>query len=290
MQVKIVVGTLAFMVTMVILGFAALREPNRLRAFTLAAEGRSIENGARIYFANCATCHGIEGQSQECYDAASGAPLDCVGLPLNNPLLICGDKPDKLGPFGINWEGTKRSYIESTIAAGRVGTQMPTWSEEFGGPMRDDQIYDVASFILNWEGEWFDEDGNCGIIESPYWPEEVEEFLTYEKISLGDPVNGELLYTTYTCIICHGNMDDPSSATIGPWLGDIAERGGEQVPGQVADQYIYRSILYPNEFIAPQCPIGPCAGPPSAMRQTFAFDMPANPQDLADLLAYLLRE
>ena len=275
------------MLTMIILGFAALREPARLEAFALAEEGRAIENGARIFYGNCATCHGIEGKAQECFDAASGEPTECIGLPLNNPLLICGDSPPKLGPEGVDWEGTKRSYIESTVAAGRVGTQMPTWSEEFGGPMRDDQVHDVTSFVLNWEGEWFDDNGNC-IYVTFEWPETVEEYLALDEISPGDASNGEALYTSYTCIVCHGNLDDPSSATIGPWLGDIAERGDEIVPGQAADQYIYRSILYPNEFIAPECPTGPCAGPPSAMRQTFAFDMGANPQDMADILAYLL--
>lgn len=287
MQVKVIIGTIAFMLTMIILGFAALREPARLAAFALAEEGRSIENGARIFYGNCATCHGVEGKAQECYDAASGEPINCVGLPLNNPLLICGDTPPKLGPEGVDWEGTKLSYIESTIAAGRVGTQMPTWSEEFGGPMRDDQIHNVASFVLNWEGEWLDESGNC-IYVTFEWPETVDEFLALDEISPGDPTNGEALYTSYTCIVCHGSIDDASSATIGPWLGDIAERGGTRVEGESAEQYIYRSILYPNEFIAPDCPTGPCTGPPSAMRQTFAFDMGSNPQDMADIIAYLL--
>jgi mono/diheme cytochrome c family protein len=289
MQVKIIIGTIAFMLTMIILGFAALREPARLAAFAVAEEGRAIENGARLFYGNCATCHGIEGKAQECFDAASGEPIACVGLPLNNPLLICGDTPVKLGPEGVDWEGTKRSYIESTIAAGRVGTQMPTWSEEFGGPMRDDQIHNVASFVLNWEGDWVLPDGTCNIFTID-WPETVEEFLALDEIAAGDAANGEALYTSYTCIVCHGSIDDESSATIGPWLGDIAERGGDQVEGQAADQYIYRSILYPNEYIAPDCPTGPCTGPPSAMRQTFAFDMGSNPQDMADVLAFLLGE
>jgi mono/diheme cytochrome c family protein len=275
---------------MVILGFAALREPARLTAFALAEEGRSIENGARIYFANCAACHGVEGRALTCFDAASSESIDCVGLPLNNPWLICGDTPVKLGPEGVDWEGTKRSYIEATVASGRPGTQMSTWSEEFGGPLRDDQIRDVASFVLNWEGEWFVESDSCGIIDPGPWPETVEEFLALDDIDPGDAANGELLYTTHTCIICHGNMEDPNSATIGPWLGDIAARGNTQIPGQSAAQYIYRSILYPNEFIAPDCPTGPCFGPPSAMRQTFALDLLGNPQELADFLAYLLAQ
>ena len=285
MQVKIIIGTISFMLTMIILGFAALREPARLEAFAAAEVGRSVETGARIFYSNCATCHGVQGKAQECYDSASGEPKACVGLPLNNPILICGDRPPKLD--AINYAGTKRAFVEGTIAAGRPGTQMPTWSERFGGPMRDDQIQNVAAFVLNWEGDWFKEDGTCNYVTFE-WPETVDEYLALDEISPGVAANGEALFTSYTCVVCHGSMDGSSPATIGPSLIGIAERAGTQVEGESAEQYIYRSILYPNEFIAPDCPTGPCTGPPSAMRQTFAFDMGNNPQDMADIIAYLL--
>ena len=66
MPVKILIGTASFMLTMIILGFAALREPARLQTFTNTAEGRSIETGAATFYANCATCHGIEGKAEFC--------------------------------------------------------------------------------------------------------------------------------------------------------------------------------------------------------------------------------
>lgn len=279
MQVKIVIGTISFMLTMIILGFAALREPARLEAFAAAEGGRAIENGARIFVNNCATCHGADGMAQNCVNAA-GEPIACQGLPLNNYFLLCGDRPQRLED--LRWQSTKQALIETTIAAGRPGTVMPTWSEEFGGPMRDDQVQDAAAFVLNWEDEEL-----CANEPVPYpWAEDVEEELA--KHEPGDPARGEELYTSYTCVVCHGNLADESSATIGPWLGDIAERGDEQVPGQSAAQYVYDSILYPNDFIAPECPTGPCAGPPSSMRQDFRYAMADTPQDMADILAYLL--
>ena len=67
MQVKVVIGTIAFMLTMIVLGYAALREPERLAAFTEAREGRTIETGANIYINNCASCHGNEGKAEELY-------------------------------------------------------------------------------------------------------------------------------------------------------------------------------------------------------------------------------
>ena len=282
MQVKIIIGTISFMLTMMILGFAALREPARLEVYSLAFEGRSIETGAHIFESNCATCHGVEGRAEECYDT-SGNQIGCVGLPLNNQLLLCdveGSRTDVL-----EWDGTIEAYIQNAIAAGRVGTQMPTWSERFGGPMRDDQIQDVAAFVLNWHT---DEMCSAPIVTFD-WPDTIDDFLALEEITTpGDVTNGEALYLSYGCIGCHGNMAEGSINNIGPWLGDIATRGGDIIEGYTAEQYIYESILNPNAYIAAECPNGPCTGPPSAMLNTFAGRMAGTPQDMSDLITYII--
>ena len=287
MQVKVVIGTIAFMLTMIVLGYAALREPERLEHFTAAREGRTVETGAKLYYDNCATCHGVEAVAQECYDSA-GNSIACQGLPLNSYFLVCGDQPARLEQ--TLFEGTKEQFIERTVAAGRNGTAMIAWSERYGGPMRDDQVKDVAAYVLNFANEEF-----CA--EEPIsfnWPELAEDLQVLENEDFvaapGDAENGAALYTSYACNSCHGNLEDSSSATVGPWLGDIAEIGATRVEGQTALQYVYHSILYPNDFISPECPTGPCVGPPSAMVQDLAFRMSSNPQDMIDILAYLVGE
>jgi len=290
MQVKIVIGTVAFMLTMIILGYAALREPARLEEFSEARVGRSIETGAKIYTDNCATCHGVEGRAEECYDAA-GESQACQGLPLNSYFLVCGDPSARMDQ--TNFEGTKEQFIERTVAAGRSGTVMPAWSTRYGGPMRDDQVANVAAFVLNWASEDF-----CA--EEPVtfpWPETVDEYLEmevtdpYEYTTMEpDPERGADLYENeYACFSCHGFPEEPGSNQVAPWLGDIAEVGATRVEGQSAAQYVYESILNPNAFIAPDCPTGPCAEP-SAMPGDFAFRMAnesTDPQHMADILAYL---
>ena len=287
MQVKVVIGTIAFMLTMVILGYAALREPERLEHFTGAREGRTIETGAKIYFDNCATCHGTEGRAENCVDAA-GETVGCQGLPLNNYFLVCGDTPERLSQS--QFEGTKEQFIERTIAAGRNGTVMPAWSTRYGGPMRDDQVQNVAAYVLNYANEEF-----CAVEPSRFdWPESIDDFLSMETDEFvaesGDPENGAALYVSYGCSGCHGNIDEPGSNSQGPWLGEIEEVGATRVEGQTAQQYVYHSILDPNAFIAPDCPNGPCLSP-SAMPKDFATRMGLNtPQDMIDLLAFLLGE
>jgi mono/diheme cytochrome c family protein len=262
-----------------------LREPERLAAFTEAREGRTIETGANIYINNCATCHGVEGRAEDCSDAAGNA-ITCQGLSLNNYFLVCGDAPERLAQ--TRFEGTKEQFVERTVAAGRSGTVMPAWSARYGGPMRDDQVLNVAAFVLN-----FANDELCAQEPVSFpWPDAVDDFLnmaTPEFTAVpGDAENGAALYESYGCANCHGNVAEAGSNQLGPWLGDIAEVGATRVEGQTALQYVYTSILYPNDFISPECPTGPCTGPPSLMVQDLAFRMATNPQDMVDMLAYLV--
>lgn len=282
MQVKIVIGTISFMLTMIILGFAALREPARLEESTLAFEGRSIETGAQIFQGNCATCHGVNGKAEECYDAGGNA-IGCQGLPLNNAGLLCGDTSQRMA--ALEWEGSKQAFIEQVVAAGRVGTVMPTWSSDFGGPMREDQVKNAAAFVLNWESEAL-----CAEPVITYeWPESVDDFLA--EFPDGDAANGEALFVVpYGCSGCHGSPDGTIPAAVGPDLSQIAVEGATRIEGYSAAQYIYESILEPNAFIAPDCPNGPCASPSGMQATNFAGRMAPSPQDVADILAFLLQE
>lgn len=279
MQVKVVIGTIAFMLTMIILGYAALREPERMAAFTGAREGRTIETGAKLYISNCASCHGIEAQAEVCEDA-SGNSIACTGLPLNSYFLVCGDQPERLTQ--TKFVGSKQQFIERTIAAGRSGTIMPAWSDQYGGAMRNDQVKNVAAYVLNFANDELCAEEPVG----PEWAESIEDFLA--SVEPGDTANGADLYQSYGCAGCHGDVAVDGSAGVGPWLGEIGEVGATRVEGQTAAQYIYDSILAPDLFIAPDCPNGPCAGPPSGMPG--GFDTRISDQDMADLLAFLVGE
>lgn len=276
MQVKIIIGTIGFMLTMIIVGFLSLREPARLAAFTNAYAGRSVENGAEIFFDNCSTCHGINGRAQECFDPSSGEPTGCQGLPLNNAQLVCGVRSPRMEAMG--WASSKHDFIRSTIAAGRPWNGMPTWGEQFGGPLQQNQVEDLTLFVLNWENEELCEEPAEAVEDE--WPAVVSD------LPEGDPANGEQLYAvTFGCQACHGDVTQEGTNTIGPWLGNIEEVGAERREGYTAADYVYESILHPNAFIAPECPTGPC-GEPSGMPPDFGVRM--TQQDMADVLAFLL--
>ena len=275
MQVKVVIGTISFMLAMIILGFATLLEPARLQRTTEAFLGRQIESGAALYQNNCATCHGVAGKAEACF-SPSGEEIACVGLPLNNAALLCGDPSQRMVQIG--WENSKHDFIFQTISAGRPGTLMPTWSTDFGGPLEQHQIEQLTLFILNWA----EDPALCGddvVIDTVEWPESADD------LPEGDAANGAELYETVapSCLSCHGDPGTPGSNAVGPWLGNIGNEAGDRVDGQSAEQYLYESILEPNKFISGGCPAGDC---PAAMPPTFGLSL--SEQDMADLIAHYL--
>lgn len=208
------------------------------------------------------------------------------------------------------WSGDKEGFVNNAIAAGRAGGVMPIWGQEYGGPLQENEVRNVTKYVLNFESEEL-----CDVVPFNFpWPADFagladmtdadivldpgQEFDTTQfPISLeGDPVRGESLYKeTYVCSSCHGVPEDASTAGgSGPWHGDYAENVGARIglsnidgdyTYENVEDYTYRSILYPSEFIVDTYP-----GPPSAM-PIYAEDqrMSATPSDMVDIMAYLLQ-
>lgn len=74
--------------------------------------------GAQIYSANCEVCHGDRGQGN-------------IGATLRK-----------------DWSGINpEAFIEATVARGVAGSRMPAWAQSNGGPLTNQQIADVTSYI-----------------------------------------------------------------------------------------------------------------------------------------------
>jgi len=77
--------------------------------------------GALLYDHNCAVCHGLNGEGR-------------IGATLTK-----------------NWGSIRPDLaIRSTIVEGVSGTAMPAWSQENGGPLSENEIDDIVSFILSF--------------------------------------------------------------------------------------------------------------------------------------------
>jgi mono/diheme cytochrome c family protein len=265
-------GTFAFIGAVVVLIVMSALEPARMESFTRSYESRRIEEGASIFESSCRPCHGPQGE---------GTPL---GPALNRADLFNGEYLTAAG-----WSGTLDDFLSSTIAAGRPlpteGTdfqqRMPTWSENFGGPLRIDQIENVVAFIMNWG-----ERAVAGIE-----PTETTEDLMmgsdiFVELPEGDSAAGQVLAEqTLGCTACH------TLTAVGPsWeatdgLPGIGVRGGIRIQqdnytgnATSSDQYLIESVVETNIHIVE-------GFQPGIMPSDFGERVTL--QDMADLLAFL---
>jgi mono/diheme cytochrome c family protein len=77
MENRILVGVVAFVAIMVLVGWVAINENARMASFARQFEARSVERGAALFAANCTSCHGTGG-----YGITNIAPG------LNNPAFF----------------------------------------------------------------------------------------------------------------------------------------------------------------------------------------------------------
>lgn len=128
------------------------------------AEG-DPQRGGQLFAENCAVCHGIDGQGR-------------IGASLRQ---FSGIDPGKV--------------VAQTIAQGISGSVMPSWGADYGGPLSDQDIADIVSYILKvFNGT-----------------QPIEPFPTYEPPVItrlpdmkGDPSAGAVVFAE-NCRPCHGD-------------------------------------------------------------------------------------
>jgi len=262
---EIILGTILVFASAVILIYYGLNEEDRMAKAAEEQQAQAIEVGATLFEINCTGCHGPKGEG-------------ITGLcpPLNDQNFFT----NRLNEVG--WSGSLEDYIISTVSSGRATSTrpdqyagqgkpaMPAWSDEFGGPLRPDQIHDIAQYILNWEATAKGEVVIEGLPTPTPRPEE-----------LADPVaRGLQVYLDRGCGGCH-TLDGLSAGVVGPNLTQIGTVAATRVPGQSAEQYIHESILNPGAHVVE-------GYPDNVMPRNFGELIP--PEQLDDLIAFLLAQ
>jgi len=108
------------------LGIPGIPGTSRLTAETEAQAVASVERGYNIFQANCARCHGAQGQGG-------------IGPVLNDQMKLF----NHLNP----------AYIQTVLfsggryVCGNPNSLMPVWSDANGGPLNYQQIADLIAFI-----------------------------------------------------------------------------------------------------------------------------------------------
>lgn len=112
--------------TLILVGAIAVytwRESARLVRAAAALTSENVQRGASTYQAQCAACHGTQGEGG-------------VGPALNNRTVL---------------KNTLDSVFFSVIRSGVPGTKMPAWSVDYGGPLTDEGVREVVAFLRAWE-------------------------------------------------------------------------------------------------------------------------------------------
>jgi len=145
-QINAMIGLM--FLTFAILGAYFLYEGRREDKATEELTERNAERGARLFVANCRTCHGMEGEG-------------AVGPTLNTQAFAVVEEfnqehiSEAFGLGGlpeITSVGDSQSierFLTSTISCGRAGTAMPTWGQANGGPLSTRQVENIVLMITN---------------------------------------------------------------------------------------------------------------------------------------------
>lgn len=210
-------------------------EDTRLERKRAKAVGLSIERGALLYREHCRSCHGNRGEG-----------VGQLGPPLGDAHFFTKRREE----VGVQF--TLREYIVSTTEYGRMmGTKpiyagngstavMPPWSNRFGGPLRSDEIADLATFVLNWKATAIGE-VVLPVLELPKMDSSDSRALQLGKKVFVDQ-----------CAGCHAFQGTPSQTEKGPNLTTIAETGSKRRENMDAFEYIKESVLVPDRYRLPE--------------------------------------
>lgn len=395
MENRILVGIVAFVGIMVLVGWVGIKENARMQSFADMYHARSVERGALLFAHNCATCHGNEGLGLGGRGPALNSPhffgfnyfaefdnqidaltseentlnaeldalreelvsgnvndnrraeilerreaittritgedglhaqieaLNADKIALADQLLPATDNGYPLtisadgavdGVFSrtsqVNWGSTLYNFIFTTLVHGRPTSisywggdvQMVSWSQTGGGALRNDELDDLANFIMSWDkgNSWTVEDalsvrqyaivpglGDAGeVVGEPAGSDVAAIIQNIQDEGLsGDATRGEGLYSgrvttqlgaRLSCSGCHaGGIAAPDGALV--WDNTLNERLNEaQFADYTPEQYVVESIVRPSDYIVD--------GHGASMPSNFGTTM--SPQDIADVVAY----
>ncbi|HET9221526.1 MAG TPA: c-type cytochrome [Roseiflexaceae bacterium] len=222
---NLTIATIFLLGATLLLGFIWVRENSVLAQRGARFQGALVARGARDYEQYCASCHGLTGEG----GVRNGAPQ------INN-LPTTLQETDRLdGPTGIVAKyGTVRNFVEATITSGVRGTAMPRWSVRLGGPLRDDQIRDIASYVQGW---WAPEGVKSANISADAAAAAATFKRTEQERDLAANPNatpaerGQIIFAGQ-CASCH-NLNDQDSAVPAPGLGGLFGPDGTAAFGKV---------------------------------------------------------
>jgi mono/diheme cytochrome c family protein len=300
--IRIITGLIAFLMMLSVCVVVGITDQTLLNVRDAEFKARSIEAGAKVYGNQCSRCHGVEGEG-----------VEGLGPALSNVSFV-GEitiDEDAAGAQSIRtvtrsarmeqlgWTGTLKDYIKGVTAAGipikssnAWDVNHPTFGQRFGGNLRDDEIENIANFVVNFGLKPLADDQAI----LPPAPGEGQTARPTAVPLTPEQEAGKAVYEKAGCTACHAIRGVGNQGAVGPSLNKIGSESDEivasedyktKVTGQPAattgEEYIRQSILHPGAYIYPKCPQGPC---PAGVMPAI-YEQQLTPEELNQLVLYL---
>ncbi len=203
MQIKVMFGILTSAIIVLAMGAYVVWEPTREAEAADRQLQQNVGRGATLFTANCARCHGPNGQ----------------GLIGPNLHLAEFATRYKWNPNDPADQAKMRTLVETTITRGRTGTVMPAWGRDDGGPLNETQISNLADLIMT--------NGWAAVVPAAAGAAPAAGTTPGAAPAAGTPAAAPAggadpavaLMTKYGCGGCHTISSIPGAAgTIGPNL------------------------------------------------------------------------
>jgi mono/diheme cytochrome c family protein len=222
MEKRVILGIVLTLLAVGILAAYIGQESQRQAAAAHRQRQEAVNRGAVLYATNCSACHGPRGQG------------------LVGPAIIGSEYLEHMGyqeddPSSLN---AALKEMRKTIARGRPGTVMPAWAVEEGGPLNQEQILEIASFLLYGKEEDWQRAASLASTSTASQPTQTARPAesptpsatpapstqpTQATPSAGGPdlvAQGRQLFQSKGCSACHGPN---AEGGIGPALAGFSE-------------------------------------------------------------------
>ena len=193
-------------------------------------------------------------------------------------------------PVGFSIITTVAGVLLATILIAVLGATLFMWVDTSNSTAAEPPSVAVAedeAAAADVEENGATEASDAETVDAPGADEAVaDEVATDEGEAVtAAPPEIATAFMKGTCTGCHVIPGVPNAVGItGPNLANIGTVAATRVEGQSAEEYIRASILAPEEYIAPDCPTGPCAA--GIMLETFGTLL--SEDELDGVVDYLL--
>ncbi len=140
---QINVMVLLVFLAVIVTGAYTLWDPSRAEKAQDKQLESTVRRGAYLFSQNCRVCHGDAGEGGQASSRLRAAPA------LNRADL---QGTDAAGLRDDAEYANDYKFVYYTITCGRVGKVMPAWAQSQGGPLNEEQIKQLTTFILNGAG------------------------------------------------------------------------------------------------------------------------------------------